>query len=176
MLPTCKNIILTGFMGAGKTTVGKILARECGFEFVDLDERIVAQQGKPIKEIFATEGEKAFRGYETQALVALESISRTVIATGGGVVLCAENRQLLRKLGVLVYLRASFATLVNRVSGSGERPLADLSKGNERLKALYDSRLSLYEQADIVADTDNLTSSQAANYVLGRLCEVCGRE
>ena len=170
----CKNIILTGFMGAGKTTVGQILARSCGFEFVDLDELIVTSRGKAIKEIFADEGEEAFRNFETETLLSLQDVSRRVIATGGGIILRQENRQLLKKMGVVVYLRASFETLVKRVSKSKQRPLADLSNGTERLQSLLESRKSLYEQADIVVDTDNSDGNKVANYILERLSKVGG--
>ena len=170
----CKNIILTGFMGAGKTTVGQILARSCGFEFVDLDELIVTSRGKAIKEIFADEGEEAFRNFETETLLSLQDVSRRVIATGGGIILRQENRRLLKKMGVVVYLRASFETLVKRVSKSKQRPLADLSNGTERLQSLLESRKSLYEQADIVVDTDNSDGSKVANYILERLGKVGG--
>lgn len=170
----CKNIILTGFMGAGKTTVGRILARTCGFDFVDLDEMIVTSRGKPIKEIFAEEGEEAFRNYETETLLSLKDASRKVLATGGGIILRAENRQLLKKMGMVVYLRASFETIVKRVSKSNQRPLADLSRGTERLQSLLESRKSLYEQADIVVDTDNCDGRQVASYILERLSKVAG--
>ena len=176
MLPVYKNIILTGFMGAGKTTVGRILAQSCGFEFMDIDQIIVASQGKPIKDIFAEEGEEAFRNYETEALLSLQNVSEAVIATGGGIILRSENRQVLKQMGLVVYLRASFETLLKRVSQSDQRPLADLSTGTERLKGLLDSRVSLYEQADIVADTDDLDSRQVADYILDRLKKVAGSD
>ena len=169
MSPGCKNIILTGFMGAGKTTVGRILARNCGFDFIDLDEMIVTSRDKPIKDIFTEEGEEVFRNYETKMLLSLRDVSRKVIATGGGIILRPENRQLLKKMGTVVYLRASFETLLRRVSKSDQRPLVDLSKGTERLQSLFESRKSLYEQADIVADTDNFDGSQVADYILEKL-------
>ena len=176
MLPVYKNIILTGFMGAGKTTVGRILAQSCGFEFMDIDQIIVASQGKSIKEIFAEEGEEVFRNYETEALVSLRNVSQSVIATGGGIILRSQNRQCLKQMGLVVYLRASFETLLKRVSQSDQRPLANFSKGTERLKALLDSRAGFYEQADIVADTDDLDSNQVTEYILARLKKVAGND
>ena len=159
-------------MGAGKSTVGHILASIRGFNFVDLDEIIVSMRGKQIKKIFAEEGEEAFRNYETEALLSLKDITGTVVATGGGIILRPENRKILKQMGTVIYLRASFETLLKRVSQSDQRPLADLSKGTDRLKTLLESRKELYEQADIVADTDNLDGDQVANHVLERLKKV----
>ncbi len=159
-------------MGAGKSTVGHILAGICGFRFVDIDALIVSMRGKPINDIFAEEGEEAFRNYETEALQSLEDISGAVVATGGGIVLRPENRMLLKYIGIVVYLRASFDTLLERVSQSDQRPLADLSNGADRLKGLLESRKSVYEEADIVADTDGFDGNQVAIHILERLKKV----
>ena len=168
-MPDCKNIILTGFMGSGKTTVGRILAKHGDFEFVDLDDMIITLQRKEIKAIFAEEGEEAFRNYETETLRSLKNACRKVIATGGGIIMREENRRLLKKMGIVVYLRASFETLVKRVAKSDKRPLVDLSQSTERLQSLLESRKAYYEQADIVVDTDNLDGRRVANLILERL-------
>ena len=104
-----ENIILTGYMGSGKTTVGKNVAKLKAYTFLDTDEMIVQQQRRSINEIFATEGEQAFRDMETALLRQLidEKRERIVLSTGGGMPLRAENRQLLSKLGKVVYLKAS---------------------------------------------------------------------
>ena len=125
-----ENIILTGYMGSGKTTVGKNVAKLKAYTFLDTDEMIVQQQRRSINEIFATEGEQAFRDMETALLRQLidEKRERIVLSTGGGMPLRAENRQLLSKLGKVVYLKASPATIYNRIKGDTTR----VSPGSSR--------------------------------------------
>jgi shikimate kinase len=98
------HIFLTGFMGAGKTTVGRIVAGRLGLPFLDLDERVVEADGRPIPEIFSQSGEEAFRCAERDALADLERVPDSVVACGGGVVVRDENRAALRRLGRVVYL------------------------------------------------------------------------
>ena len=119
------GIVLIGFMGTGKTTVGRELADLTGLPFVDLDLEIGRQQGMTIPEIFATEGEKGFRRHESAALKRLADSPPCVLATGGGIVTCEENWPLLHRLGTVVYLRTRWATLQVRLADPAGRPLAD---------------------------------------------------
>lgn len=150
------NIFLVGFMGAGKSTVGRRLARHLGYRYADLDDLIVAREGMPIPEIFARKGEAAFRDSEAAVLSGLSRSSRTVFATGGGIVGRAENRLLMKERGIVVYLRASWPILEQRLARESGRPLADPQKGMAAIRALWESRLAWYEEADIVIDTDRL--------------------
>lgn len=160
------NLVLVGFMGAGKSTVGRELERLGGFRLVDLDALIVDLAGRSIPEIFASEGEEQFREYEAAALRSLDGAHRAVIATGGGIVGRAENWPVMRRLGPVVYLRATWATLQQRLAGSKGRPLADAGQELSRVEELWRRRLPLYEKADICVDTDGLTASAVARIVL----------
>ncbi len=155
------NIVIVGFMGAGKSSVGEALARCSGKRFIDLDALIVKRQGRTIAEIFSEEGEKAFRDYETSAL---ESLSDTglVVATGGGIVGRPENWVLMRRMGLVLYLRAGWPTLRARIVGCTKRPLANVHRSEEEIVALLESRLPLYEQADLTFDTDGKTIADTA--------------
>lgn len=154
------NIFLTGFMGAGKTTVGRRLAQRIGCRFVDLDQLIVASEGRPIPDIFAMHGELYFRGCETAILAEQTQAVSTVFATGGGIVSRSENRILMKKLGTVVYLRASWPILEKRLSQGSGRPLADPRQGWDAVKRLWESRRSWYEEADLSVDTDQLQVSE----------------
>jgi shikimate kinase len=148
------NIFLTGFMGAGKSTVGRLLAKRIGYRFIDLDQMIVQKEGRAIQEIFAAHGEGYFRECETAVLVEQAEADRTVFATGGGIVGRIENRALLKKYGRVVYLRASWPTLQWRLSRGSGRPLANGAEGWDPVQRLWESRLSWYEEADLIVDTD----------------------
>lgn len=160
------NIVLIGFMGAGKSTVARELERLGGFRLIDLDMVIVQQAGRSIPEIFATEGEGRFRDYETTALRSLLGAHRTVIATGGGVIGREENWEAMRRLGPVVYLRAAWSTLRLRLAGSQGRPLADAGQELRQVEDLWRRRLPLYEQADIRIDTDEFTAAEVAKAIL----------
>lgn len=162
------NIVLVGFMAAGKSTVGRELERLCGYRFVDLDNVVVQMAGCSIPEIFAEEGEGRFRELETQALKSLAGSRGRVIATGGGVIGRVENWAQMRSLGPVVYLRTTWATLRKRLANSQGRPLAD-PKELTRVEALWRSRLQLYEQADISVDTDELDAAKVADAILRQL-------
>lgn len=120
-----KNIILIGYMGCGKSTVGQCLAKMLDFTFVDTDAFIETQQQRTISDIFAIEGEEKFRQLETDLLKQLvkEGREQLVIATGGGMPLRSENRELLSKLGMVVYLKVSPETIYDRVKNDTQRPL-----------------------------------------------------
>jgi shikimate kinase len=164
-----KAIVLVGFMGAGKSTVGRVLAKLSGVPLVDLDALIVQQQGCTIPEIFAGQGEGAFRHYETEALRTLKRAEPIVLATGGGIVGCQENWQLMRSLGLIIYLRASWETLRARLVGSTDRPLASAGRSESDIKNLLQQRLPLYEQADLVIDTDGREVDDVVQEILMRV-------
>ena len=154
-------------MGVGKTTTGRLIADRLGWRFLDSDAEIVRRTGRTVPEIFATDGEAAFRAEESAALAdAVASVDPGGVAVAGGAVLDEGNRELLREGGIVVWLRASVPTMVSRV-GSGEgRPLLD--DGPEQVvPALYGRRRPVYESlADLVVDVDSLSPSEVVDEVL----------
>lgn len=165
-----KNIILIGFMGAGKTTVGKLLAKERDLQFTDTDERIVEEQGMSIPDIFKTYGEPYFRDLETDLLRRMQSDTENcVISVGGGMPVREENRKLLRKLGCVIYLSASKETIISRVSGDGSRPLLAGEDLEAKVSALMKARENLYRQA---AHLDIRTDGRSVQQVI----QIIGQE
>jgi shikimate kinase len=156
------HVVLTGFMASGKTAVGRRLARRLGYEFVDTDQVIEEKAGRPISDIFAREGEASFRRLERDTISALALAAPTVIATGGGTFIDADNRAALHRLGPVVCLVTSPEIILERVSRSDKRPLASGPDAQERLMKLYSSRLPFYRMADVMVETDGLTVDQAA--------------
>ena len=159
-------ITLTGFMGSGKTTVGKVLADFLGCPFMDLDDLVVKKAGKSIPDIFAQDGEPAFRQLEAQVLrktVEKYAESTAVLALGGGAVLAPSSAALLHEKTVCIYLRASLETLLARLEGeTAGRPLADASLA-DRLA----SREPIYEEtAHVVIDTDGLSPDEVADEII----------
>lgn len=160
-----ENIILTGYMGSGKTTVGKKVAKIKNYTFVDTDEMIVEQQKRSIKEIFAEDGEQTFRDLETTLLRQLVDEKREymVISTGGGMPLREENRKLLSKLGKVVYLKASPATIYNRIKGDTARPLLQCANPMKRIEEMLAAREPMYEEgAVLIVNVNELRQSEAA--------------
>lgn len=148
------NIFLVGLMGAGKTTVGKSLARHLDKTFYDSDHEIERRTGVNIPLIFELEGEAGFRKRETQAISELAAQPNIVLATGGGAVLMEENRIILSRQGIVIYLRASVDELCHRTRGDRNRPLLQTENPRERLQTLFTQRDPLYlEVADYVVDT-----------------------
>ena len=159
-------ITLTGFMGSGKTTVGKVLADFLGCPFMDLDDLVVKKAGKSIPDIFAQDGEPAFRELEAQVLrktVAKYTESTAVLALGGGAVLAPASAALLHEKTVCIYLRATLDTLLARLEGeTAGRPLADASLA-DRLA----SREPIYEKtAHVIIDTDGLSPDEVADEMI----------
>ena len=148
------NIFLVGMMGAGKTTVGRTLARRLKLRFVDSDHEIEARCGVKIPVIFEIEGEAGFRSREAQAVAELTVLEGIVLATGGGAVLREDNRRRLAERGIVVYLRATPEHLFERVRQDRNRPLLATGDPLARLRQLYRERDPLYrEVADLVVDT-----------------------
>jgi shikimate kinase len=145
------RIVLTGFMGSGKTTVGRELAGRLGWPFVDLDERIEARSGVTVREIFEREGEAAFRSIEREELALALEPEPAVVATGGGTLSFPANLDLARRNGLVVWLHPTFATIVRRVGGRGkeDRPLF---RDEESAFALYRERLAAYGGADLTLE------------------------
>jgi shikimate kinase len=157
------NVVLVGFMGCGKTTLGARLADMLGLKFVDMDESIIRKAGCPIPEIFARHGEAGFRGFESAVLEELSTASRQVIATGGGVVTIPENLPKLRAAGFVVWLNPPERAIWNRVSRNRNRPLLQTADPRRTVHDLLEKRRPLYASiADLEADTKGLTPDEAA--------------
>ena len=151
-----ENIFLIGLMGAGKSTIGKQLARELGKDFRDSDSEIEKRTGVSIDVIFDIEGEQGFRRRETAMLKDLVENRGIVLATGGGAVLAAENQQLLKDNGLIIYLRATAEHLAGRVRLDRRRPLLQSGDKLAKIRELLTQREPIYQQlADIVIETNN---------------------
>lgn len=168
------NLILVGMMGAGKTTVGRVLARRLKRTFHDSDEEIERRCGVRIPVIFDIEGEAGFRARETQAIAQLCALHNVVLATGGGAVLAEENRRHLAAGGTVVYLHARPGHLWQRVRHDRNRPLLATPDPQGRLEELYAARDPLYREiADIVLDTGRQSVQTLAKDLLARLESPC---
>lgn len=161
------NIVLIGFMGSGKTTVGKALSAKCGKEFLDTDALIEAKEGRKISEIFAKEGEGHFRKLEYAALKSLLDAKDKIISTGGGIVTYPDNRGLLKKAGKVVYLRVKPETVVKRLEGDESRPLLVGDDKLSKVENLLSSRKAMYEDAaDIIIDVDYLLVEEIVGLIV----------
>ena len=161
-----RPLILTGFMGSGKSSVGRVLADRLGCPFVDLDAEIVAAAGRSVNDIFTEDGEQAFRSMESARLKRALDGGLAVIATGGGVVIAEENRINMRKQGVVVNLCVSLAQVLRRLHGATDRPLFAANNAAKSLKLLMDGREQFYADADIRIDTDGKSVEDVAAVIL----------
>lgn len=153
------NIYLIGMMGAGKTTVGQHLAQQLNYRFIDTDGAIEAISSKPISSIFARDGEAYFRKLETKVLAELSVYTRTVVATGGGIIQEQVNWSYLRD-GLVVWLDVDLEILKQRVAQDETRPLAN------KLESLLNARRSLYEQADLRITTSTKTAEEISAQII----------
>lgn len=161
------NIILIGFMGCGKSTTGKLLAEELGYELIDADAYIENAINMKISEIFAKYGEKWFRKQESFGLECMVDGSNRIISTGGGVVETAENRDTLKNGGTVVYLKSTVDRLWTRVGKDPNRPL---SRDFTAFRKLFDRRKPVYEEwADIIVDTADKNPQMVAWEILKQL-------
>lgn len=148
-----KSIVLVGLMGAGKTTIGRRLARRLELPFADADEEIVKAAGASIVEIFARHGESVFRDGERRVISRLLNSSPQVVATGGGAFIEAATRAVIARRGISVWLRAELDVLDNRTRGRGGRPLLQTADPRATLAALMDARYPIYAEANVTVDS-----------------------
>ena len=168
-----QSIVLIGFMGAGKSSTGKALARKTGLPRFDTDEIVSARFGLSIPEIFVRFGEEEFRNAETEALGQLSQPAPAIIVTGGGIVLRPENVKVLRELGRVVSLEADEETLFRRISRRVTRPLLQTGNPRATLVELLRVRDPLYRAAaDVRLDTSGLTRDEVADAILKRIEEL----
>lgn len=164
-----KNIILTGFMGTGKTEVGRELSNMLGWKLIDVDDEIVKSKKMSINDLFSQLGEPVFRDIEADMIRSVAANKKTIISTGGGAVLRQENMDVLRKNGIIVCLTASPEIILERTGNSDERPLLRAGNPLEKIRELLDFRKPFYERADIVIETGNRTPRQIAGDIIERI-------
>lgn len=167
-----RNIVLTGFMGSGKSSVGKELCKILGYDMLDTDAEIEKQQSVSIKEIFETKGEQAFRNLETEYVRSLSEsgMERTVLSVGGGLPIREENREYLKEFGAVVFLKATPETVYERVKDDESRPLLKSEDVLGRIKQLQEERRDIYTEAsDIEIDTDDKKLSDVAGEIIEML-------
>lgn len=156
-----RNLILIGFMGTGKTSVGMRVAKSLGWRFVDTDRLIVRRAGKSIPAIFADSGEEFFRELETEILRKCAAGSGQVISTGGGIVTLERNREILKDAGYVIWLEASPETIHERVKNNRNRPLLRTEDPQTTIRKMLESRRAFYEAAcDLRIRTDDLTMEE----------------
>lgn len=167
------NIVLIGFMGAGKSTVASYMHKTFSMEIIEMDQVIVEQQGMSIPEIFEKHGEEYFRNLETQLLIDLQERKNVIISCGGGVALRERNVREMKKNGRVVLLTASPETILERVKDCDDRPLLNGSKNVEHITKLMEARRPKYEAAaDIIIATDGKSASEICREIVGKLQEV----
>ncbi len=160
------GVVLVGFMGSGKSSVGRELAWRIGAEFVDVDDWIEKTAGRPIRDLFDQEGEPAFREREKAALKEILSVKGRVVATGGGAFLDDANRMLLKSYGPVVYLEVAAETVLRRLAKDTRRPLL---RGDDRenvVRGLLGRRIPGYRQADHAVSTDGRSVEEIAERIL----------
>lgn len=163
------NIYLIGFMGTGKTTVGRLLAKELNMDFVDTDEFIEQGMGMTVPSIFGIYGEAFFRQLEHNALISIANRQGMVVSTGGGIVLRNDNIDIMRSSGVMVCLDASVDTIMRNVGSGKGRPVLDGGDLRRNIIELMDKRRQFYCQADIIVNIDDKTLETISNDIIALL-------
>ena len=161
-----KNLVLTGMMGVGKTTVGKRLAEKLGNRFIDIDKIIETKENKTITEIFANKGENYFRKIEKEITIDILNKKNVVIALGGGAFINPNIRKEIRNTSISVWLDLSLKTLITRISNTKKRPL--LKEGNlkEAINRIYSERKKIYNQSNFKIKCDLLKVDQIVNKII----------
>lgn len=171
-----KNVVLIGYMGTGKSSVGKYLAQRLGKQFVELDEEIVKKAGKPIPAIFAEDGELVFRKLEAEVVEEWSQGENLIISTGGGAVINPKNVENLRKKGILIGLIARPEVILARVEKDNNRPLLAVEDRLGKIKEMLEQRAPFYQLADYTIDGSELTLQDVGEHILGFLGGLsCGK-
>ncbi len=160
------NLYLVGFMGTGKSTVGRAVAQRMGFALLDSDHEIERQQGKTIPEIFAQQGEPAFREMERRFITEGHPDRRTVVSCGGGLVIAPGMLELLQARGVVICLHASIETILARTARQRNRPLLEVANPEERVRTLFAQREPVYRRAGALILTDSRPLQDIVAHVL----------
>jgi shikimate kinase len=167
-----KNIYLMGFMGTGKTTVGKMLAERLNRPFIDMDEEIEKRENKTISDIFDENGEQYFRELETVLLLELSQKGGMVIATGGGSIVTRGNLEIVRQNGILFALMASPEEILKRTTGNNDRPLLNVSDEFDTIKQLLFERAPFYAKADYIIETTETTPEEVVKEIEGIINDI----
>ncbi len=166
MTSECANLYLVGFMGTGKTTVGRGVAARLGFEFLDSDHEIERLQGCTVAEVFAQQGEPAFRQMERDFIEHGHPAANQIVACGGGLIVQDGMLELVRSKGVIVCLHASVETILKRTSQSRSRPLLEVDDPEMRIRTLFAKREPVYRQAGTTILTEGRPIGEIVNHVL----------
>ncbi|MCM8795400.1 MAG: shikimate kinase [Candidatus Omnitrophica bacterium] len=159
------NIYLVGFMGTGKTAVGRELAKKKKWQFMDLDELIALREKQTIVDIFAKKGEAYFRRTETKILKEVSSQNKFVVACGGGIVINSENIKVMKETGIIICLTATPQVILKRTSGSTARPLLNVKDPKQQIELLLKLRAPYYAQADVMIDTSDLSIKEVVEKI-----------
>jgi len=163
------NLYLIGFMGTGKTSVGRELSRQLKREFLEIDELIEAGEGKPITAIFKNYGEQFFRARERAVLQEISLKSDLVVSCGGGIVIRRKNRELMKTSGKVICLYADPEAVYKRVKDCADRPLLNVPDPEIRIKELLEQRAAFYQDADFTVDTTFLTVAEVVAVIREKL-------
>lgn len=161
------NLFLIGFMGAGKSTIAKTLQKELDMELIEMDERIVQEQGMSINDIFAQKGEDGFRDIESQLVIDIGAQENAIVSCGGGVVVRPQNVENMKKSGKIIFLTATPETILERVKNGKDRPLLNGHMNVEYISELMEKRRALYEgAADLQIATDGKTIGEICTEII----------
>ncbi|MDA0782108.1 MAG: shikimate kinase [Rickettsiales bacterium] len=166
MLDLKRSVVLVGMMGCGKTAIGSRLAIAAEMPFVDLDNLIEENEKMSVNEIFERYGEDYFRKKERQAIEDVLNSKLCILATGGGAFMNYNTRQLIKKLGISVYIRADYDVLLERVARKNTRPLLENGDKGKILQELMDKRCPIYEEADITVDSSDSVHEDVVNKII----------
>ncbi len=161
-----KNLYLIGFMGTGKSAVGKLLSMKLGIEFIDLDSYIEVKSNTTIADIFGQEGEEYFRQVEKQSLKEISRKDNLVVSCGGGIVIDQANIDLMKQKGRIICLAASIEKILERTKNNPHRPLLNVDDPQAKIKYLLEQRQDKYAQADLTIDTTQLTVEQVVEKII----------